>query len=339
MSVQINYKEFYEDSPDMLFSVEASTGNVIECNSTLLTSLGYSKEEVLSKHVTELYHSDDFDRVSQNYLSFKNTGTLIHSEFKALKKNGEIIEVTLKLTPIYDDSGNILYSNAAWRDISEINQMQRIIQEEKDKSEKLLLNILPESIAERLKESESIIADAIPSASILFSDIVGFTALADKITPDELIEILNQIFTEFDHLAEKYKLEKIKTIGDAYMVASGVPSKHENHAVAIAGMALDMLNVMSDINKTQNHDLQIRIGIHSGPVVAGVIGKKKFSYDLWGESVNTASRMESHGVPGSIQVSQTTYELLRNDYSFEDRGEIQVKGKGLMSVYFLVDRI
>ena len=338
MPVKINYKDFYENSPDMLFSVEAATGNVIECNKTLLNRLGYTKEEILSKHITEMYHSDDYDLVSQNYQSFKNTGKLIYSEFRALKKNGETIDVTLKLTPIYDDSGNILYSNASWRDVSEIKEMQRIIQEEKDKSDKLLLNILPESIAERLKESEAIIADAIPAATILFADIVGFTELAEKITPDELINILNKIFSEFDQLADKYELEKIKTIGDAYMVSAGVPFQREDHVKVMAEAGLEMLEAMGEINKFNNHNLQIRIGIHSGSVVAGVIGKKKFSYDLWGENVNTASRLESHGLPGKIQVSQSIYELLSNEYEFEDRGEIHIKGKGLVRVFFLLGR-
>ncbi|TNG02240.1 MAG: adenylate/guanylate cyclase domain-containing protein [Gammaproteobacteria bacterium] len=216
--------------------------------------------------------------------------------------------------------------------------MQRIIQSEKEKSENLLLNILPESIAERLKHNPSIIVDGIPSSTTLFSDIVGFTTLSEQISPEKLIHLLNKIFSEFDNLVENYELEKIKTIGDAYMVAAGIPMPRHDHAEVIAELALEMKSVMSKINKELDMPLNIRIGINSGPVVAGVIGKKKFSYDLWGDSVNTASRMESHGLPGEIQITQATYNIIKDKYNFEDRGEISIKGKGLMQTYLLKGR-
>jgi class 3 adenylate cyclase len=217
--------------------------------------------------------------------------------------------------------------------------MQRAIQSEKEKSEKLLLNILPESIAERLKNKNSIIVDGIPSSTILFTDIVGFTSLSEQISPEKLIHLLNIIFSEFDNLVEAYDLEKIKTIGDAYMVAAGIPSPRNNHAEVIADFALEMKIVMAKINKNLENPLNIRIGINSGPVVAGVIGKKKFSYDLWGDSVNTASRMESHGVPGEIQITQATYNIIKDKYDFEDRGVTQIKGKGPMQTYLLKGKI
>jgi len=338
MDYEIDYKGFYEDSPDMLLSVESRTGRIIGCNRTLLVNLGYSKDEVLKKHITEVYHPDDIERVKENFRSFSETGKLIHSEFKVLRKNGETIDVTIRLTPIRDEQGAILYSNAAWRDITEIKEMQTIIQQEKEKSENLLLNILPASIAERLKQNPSIIADEIPSSTILFADIVGFTGLADHSSPEELIHLLNTIFSEFDNLVESLDLEKIKTIGDNYMVAAGIPLPRDDHAVIIAELALQMRDVLSQVNQQLDMDLNIRIGINSGPVVAGVIGKKKFSYDLWGDSVNTASRMESHGIPGEIQTSQATYDLIKDKFVLEDRGEINVKGKGLMQTYLLKGR-
>jgi len=322
----------------MLFSVEAWTGRIVECNHTFLRTLGYSKEEALGKTITVLYHPDDVARVQENFQSFTNTGKLVHSEFRALKKNGGTIYVTLKLTPVQDAEGNILYSNAAWRDITEIKEMQIAIQREKEKSEKLLLNILPPAIAERLKQNPSAIADAIPSSTILFADIVGFTALAGQISPKKLIDLLNTIFSEFDSLVEELGLEKIKTIGDNYMVAGGIPLPRADHADRIAELALQMKDVLANINRRLDMQLNIRIGIHSGPVVAGVIGKKKFSYDLWGDSVNTASRMESHGIPGEIQASQETCNLISKNYVLDYRGEIEVKGKGPMKTYLLKGR-
>ena len=169
----------------------------------------------------------------------------------------------------------------------------------------------------------------------MFADIVGFTELSAQIPPIELVEILNVIFSEFDQLTEEHGLEKIKTIGDAYMVVGGLPGPKPNHAEAIAAMALDMQNTISDFCTETGKALSIRIGINTGPVIAGIIGTKKFIYDLWGDTVNIASRMESHGIPGSIQVTEMTYNRLRKYYLFEERGMVPVKGKGPMNCYLL----
>ncbi|MDN5278414.1 MAG: adenylate cyclase [Clostridiales bacterium] len=209
------------------------------------------------------------------------------------------------------------------------------IKKEQERSEALLLNILPKSIAERLKQNESAIADAFSEATILFADIVGFTEISGKMSPAQLVEILNGIFSRFDRLAEKHKLEKIKTIGDAYMVVGGLPEPENGSAQEVLQMALDMLETMKQFNKENNTDLKIRIGVHSGPVIAGVIGLKKFIYDLWGDAVNVASRMESTGVDGRIQVTEETYLSHKQNFYFEKRGEIKVKGKGEMTTYFL----
>ena len=207
--------------------------------------------------------------------------------------------------------------------------------EEQAKSERLLLNILPPQIAQQLKQEERTIADSFPDVTVMFADIVGFTELAAKTPPIELVEILNVIFSEFDQLTEQHGLEKIKTIGDAYMVVGGLPAAKPNHAEAIAAMALDMQDRITEFCSETGKALSIRIGIHTGPVIAGIIGTKKFIYDLWGDTVNIASRMESHGVPGSIQVTEETYKRLKNQYLFEDRGLIPVKGKGKMNCYLL----
>ncbi|QLE54369.1 adenylate/guanylate cyclase domain-containing protein [Nostoc sp. TCL26-01] len=202
-------------------------------------------------------------------------------------------------------------------------------------SEKLLLNIFPEVIAEQLKQQHTTIANSFHEVTVLFADIVGFTELSSRISPAILVELLNKIFCLFDELAERHGVEKIKTIGDAYMAVAGLPNYHDDHAIAIANMALDMQNALTQFNQSNNQYFRIRIGISTGPVVAGVIGLKKFAYDLWGDTVNTASRMESHGIAGSIQVCQTTYALLQDKYLLEERGMIQVKGKGEMMTYLL----
>lgn len=209
------------------------------------------------------------------------------------------------------------------------------LEQEYDRAETLLHNILPETIASRLKLNPETIADGFEGTTILFADIVGFTTLAAEMSPENMVMLLNQIFSEFDDLVDKYGLEKIKTIGDAYMVVAGLPEPRSDHAEAVADMALDILQVIAKFERNIDRPLQVRIGINSGPAVAGVIGKKKFIYDLWGDTVNTASRMESHGIPGEIQITQTTYNLLRDKYRFENRGVIDVKGKGPMQVYLL----
>ncbi|QGX03634.1 adenylate/guanylate cyclase domain-containing protein [Beggiatoa leptomitoformis] len=209
------------------------------------------------------------------------------------------------------------------------------IQREQEKSEKLLLNILPKPIADLLKRGVQTIADSFPDVTILFSDLVKFTELSAKISPVELVENLNEIFLLFDTLAEQHGLEKIKTIGDAYMLVGGLPTPRADHVEAVANMALEMVEAIQALNYRNHSCFQLRIGIHTGPVVAGVIGKNKFNYDLWGDSVNIASRMESQGLPGKVQVSQDTYQRIKHQFMFEERGFIDVKGKGKMLTYLL----
>ena len=222
-----------------------------------------------------------------------------------------------------------------FHDITTRKKMESALRKERNKTENLLLNLLPEPIAERLKEEPGVIADKFEKATILFADLVNFTQISTTMSATKLVYLLNEIFSTFDELTEKHGLEKIKTIGDAYMVAGGIPIVRPDHAEASAEMALDMLVAIDELNVKLEATFDLRIGINSGPVVAGVIGTKKFIYDLWGNAVNTASRMESHGVPGRIQVSFYTYELLRDKYEFEERGLIDIKGQGEMRTYFL----
>ncbi len=208
------------------------------------------------------------------------------------------------------------------------------IQLEREKSDRLLLNVLPASVAERLKRNEEV-ADYFEEVSILFADIEGFTRFSAGKSPALLVRLLNGIFSAFDELTEKYGLEKIKTIGDAYMVASGLPTPRHDHLEAIADMALDMQAAMQMLRLKESNELKLRIGINTGPVVAGIIGFKKFSYDLWGDTINVASRMESTGIAGKIQVTEEVYCRLKQKYSLQERGPIEIKGKGQMPVYFL----
>ncbi len=244
----------------------------------------------------------------------------------ATKRNNELGDV---ITAFYTMFHQIYQAN------HERNEAQAALRLEKEKSEQLLLNILPSAIADKLKEEQGCIADRFDEATILFADITDFTGLSSQVSPTQLVNFLNEIFSLFDRLVDKYQLEKIKTIGDAYMVVGGIPTPRFDHAEAIADIALEMQAAIQQFRRTDYQLLNIRIGINTGPVVAGVIGLKKFSYDLWGDAVNIASRMESHGIPGQIQVSQSTYEHLKIKYDLEERGTITVKGKGEMHTYWL----
>ena len=219
------------------------------------------------------------------------------------------------------------------------NFLQRRQIEEKDaRLSRVLLNVLPASIAERLMSEPCTIAERFGSVTIMFTDIVHFTQYSSQVAPEELVAMLNEIFSAFDQLVEKHGLEKIKTIGDAYMAAAGLPTLRDDHAEAVADFALGLQEVLARLNSTRAEPITIRIGIHTGPVVAGVIGTKRFAYDLWGDAVNTASRMESHALPGTIQVSRATYERLRDRFELKRRGPIEVKGKGEMVTYLLIGR-
>lgn len=212
------------------------------------------------------------------------------------------------------------------------------LQQETQRSERLLLNILPEPIAARLKQGRTSapLADRHEEVTVLFADLVGFTALSAQTSPEALVALLDEVFSVFDTLAERHGLEKIKTIGDAYMAVAGLPTARQDHAEAASAMALAMLCEIGRMNATHGVELSLRIGLHSGPVVAGVIGHRKFSYDLWGDTVNTASRMESHGLPGAVQISEATAGRLGSGFRVADRGVIDVKGKGPMRTWWLV---
>jgi adenylate cyclase len=228
------------------------------------------------------------------------------------------------------------FVRARERALAELAREHRALEREQAKSERLLLNVLPEPVAARLKEDEGIIADASPDVTVLFADIVGFTPLSERLSAPDLVALLDRVFARWDALAAAQGVEKIKTIGDAYMAAGGIPLPRADHAEAIAELALAMRPEIAGCAAETGLALEVRIGIDTGPVIAGVIGRAKFIYDLWGDTVNTASRMESHAAPGTIQVTQRAYEHLRERYELHLRGTIEVKGKRPMTTYLLL---
>ncbi|MEM9088302.1 MAG: adenylate/guanylate cyclase domain-containing protein [Cyanobacteria bacterium P01_F01_bin.53] len=252
-------------------------------------------------------------------------------EFESLKRiaPNELGEVSIAFQTMFEK---------IQKEICDRTRAEADLRVEQAKADRLLLNILPEAIAARLKDNESnkgAIANRFDTATILFADIVNFTKIAAETGPTALVCQLNDIFSAFDAIAERHNLEKIKTIGDAYMVVGGVPSPDKNHAHEVMAMAIEMMEFAQGYAMSETHQLCLRIGINTGPVVAGVIGTKKFSYDLWGDAVNIASRMESHGLVNRIQVSEDTYLQLKDTYEFEERGYLQIKGRGEMQAFLL----
>ena len=220
---------------------------------------------------------------------------------------------------------------------SENNKNKDRIIQEKEKSDRLLLSIFPKSIAEQLRESTDSVAEKFDHATIIFIDLVDFTSLSSKISPQKLVNLLDDIFSAFDEITEKYKIEKIKTIGDAYMAVCGLPNLDQYHCHKIADMALDIIEFMEGFS-FQGQNLKVRIGIHTGEVVAGVIGNQKFSYDLWGDTVNIASRFEASGISSKIHITEDVKNKLGTDYTYEYVGEKNIKGKGKMKSYFLISK-
>lgn len=222
---------------------------------------------------------------------------------------------------------------------SQKDQALELLRIEREKSDDLLRNVLPSDIAEELKENGRVVARRFDAVSVLFADIVGSTQLTVRLEPEKLIEVLNRVFTRFDHIADKYGAEKIRTIGDNYMVATGVPHTSPSHAADMANIALDMMASIEEINSTGDVVVQFRIGLNAGPVIAGVVGQRKFHYDIWGDAVNTASRMESQGVPGKIQITRNMKDLLQHQFVCVPRGEVEIKGVGDTECWFLEGRL
>ncbi|MFB2934102.1 adenylate/guanylate cyclase domain-containing protein [Aerosakkonemataceae cyanobacterium BLCC-F154] len=340
LQAESKYRSIFENATEGIYQTTPD-GKFISANPALAKILGYDSAEELINTITDIS--------TQVYVEPKIRGKFVSTLKKnhktqrfvslARRKDGTTIWISEKAHSVKNSQGELLYYEGSVEDVTNRKIAEEAIQYQQEQTERLLFNILPGPIAVRLQMQESTIADSFSEATVLFADIVNFTELCTAIPPTELVKLLNEIFSVFDRLAEQYGLEKIKTIGDAYMVAGGIPIFREDHAKAIADMALDMLKEIKNFHTKEGQPFSIRIGINSGPVVAGVIGIKKIIYDLWGDTVNIASRMESQGVPDKIQVTEFTYKILCGKYLFQERGMIPIKGKGEMKTYFLIDKL
>ena len=336
---QEKYHSIVENAMEGIFQSTPS-GGYISANPALAKLYGYDSPEELMSDITNISQQlyVDAERRLEFVAAMEADNAVSGFESMVCRKDGRRIWVSENVRAVRDAKGELLYYEGTVSDITERKLAQEALKVQQEQSEKLLLNILPKPIAERLKAKQSTIADSFADVSVLFADIVGFTELSARMSPTELVKRLNVIFSHFDQLAEKYGVEKIKTIGDAYMVVGGLPMPRDDHAEAIAQMALGMQAKIAKLCADTGEKLAIRVGINSGPVVAGVIGVSKFTYDLWGDTVNVAARMEATGFAGRIQVTDVTYELLKDKYLCEKRGVIQVKGKGNMMTYWLLEK-
>ncbi|MDB9493700.1 adenylate/guanylate cyclase domain-containing protein [Spirulina major CS-329] len=301
---------------------------------------GYSEAEIIGQNImgTIIAPQDQAGHDLREMLAeiVRNPNQNRVHENENIRSDGQRLWVTWANQPIYDEQGELVEILSVATDTTERRLAEESLRAEQHRSEQLLLNILPHTIAQRLKRSTGLVAEQFSEVTLLFADIVGFTHLSSTLSATELVDLLNRIFSLFDKLADWHHLEKIKTIGDAYMVVGGLPIFFEDHANAIADFALNLQEAISSFTYPDGQPINLRIGIHTGPVVAGVIGIRKFSYDLWGDTVNIASRMESQGMPGQIQLTATTYEKIADQFECEERGTITVRGRGEMKTYWLL---
>ena len=298
---------------------------------------GYSAEEAIGQLLTLIIPAELHQRHDKG-IERMNQGKKPHVlgkvlELKAVKKGGEEFPIELTLGS-WDNDGKRYYSGII-RDITEKKRAELIILEEQKKSDELLLNIFPKPIADELKSKGKATTKRYENVTIIFTDFKDFTFMASSMSPTKLVKELNEIFGQFDDILDGLKIEKIKTIGDAYFAACGLPEKNRNHAIQCIEAVKQMFKYLEERNKVCEIQWKMRAGIHSGPVVAGVVSKRKYAYDLFGDTVNTASRMESNGEVGKINISEATYELVKGKYTCIPRGQINAKGKGNMNMYFV----
>jgi adenylate cyclase len=333
---ELRYHNLVENAVEGIYQ-STPLGRFLSANLALAKIYGYSSPEELIQSIKEISQQlyVDPNRRRDFFVAMEVDNAVVGFEAQVYRKDGKIIWVSESSRAVRDSQGTLLYYEGTVSDITARKEAEKALQLQQIQTEQLLLNILPQPIAVRLQEGQSPIADYFEDVSVLFADLVGFTTFSAQKTPAELVEILNVIFCEFDQLTTQHGLEKIKTIGDNYMIVGGLPIPRAGHATAIARMALDMQATLAQFNRTTGQNLQLRIGIHIGPVVAGVIGISKFSYDLWGDTVNIASRMESSGLPGKIQVTAAVRDRLQEQFYFEKRGHTNVRGKGEMLTYWL----
>jgi PAS domain S-box-containing protein len=333
------YRSMFENSVDGIFQSTPS-GRFLRVNQAMARIYGYASPEEMIAAIADI-NQQVYVHPGRRYefaAFIEQYDTVSDFESQIYRKDGSIIWISEDVRAVKDANGNLLFYEGTVKDITARKQAEEELRRERLKAERLLLNILPQPIAERLKRNETAIAERFDAVTVLLADLVDFTSLAAKITPTQLVNLLDEIFSAFDRLVEQYNLEKIKTIGDAYMAVGGLPTPRTNHAEAVADMALAMQQIIINFQKDVKKPFQLRIGINTGDVVAGVIGKKKFSYDLWGDTVNIASRMESEGMAGKIQLTAATYELLKDKYILQPRGNVFIKSRGEMLTYWLLGK-
>ncbi|MDW8202584.1 MAG: adenylate/guanylate cyclase domain-containing protein [Cyanobacteriota bacterium SKYGB_h_bin112] len=337
---EMNFRSIFENAVEGIYQVTPE-GRYLSVNRAMARLYGYeSPEDMISKvqNVAEQIYTQPY-RWHELSAYLRHAGEVSEFESKVYCQDGTTFWVAENVRAVTDSQGKLLHYEGMVQDITARREAEEELRQQRRRAENLLLNVLPQPIAERLKRGEQTIADNFADVTVLFADLVNFTNLSTEISPADLVNLLNDIFSVFDDLSERHGLEKIKTIGDAYMVVGGLPKPRADHAESIADMALDMRSAMTHFTTPQGQPLSLRIGINTGAVVAGVIGKKKFIYDLWGDTVNIASRMESQGAAGGIQVTAATYERLKDKYLFETRGSVLVKGRGKMTTYWLVGKL
>ncbi len=332
-----------ESTGEGIYGVDVE-GNCTFANPACVELLGFDSDaDLLGRNMHELVHhtrpdGSPYPMVEcQIYKAFR-VGKGVHVDDEVMwRPDGTNFPTEYWSYPMERD-GHVVSSVLTFVDITERRQLEVKLRIEHDRAERLLLNVLPKEIAQQLKERPGqTIAEEFEEVSVLFADLVGFTPLSARLGAEGAVELLNEIFTAFDRLADRYHVEKIKTLGDGYMAVAGAPVRDadRDHTVSTAEMALEMRRWVAERSVREGWNLQLRIGLNRGPAVGGIIGTTKFMYDLWGDTVNTAARMESFGEPGQIQVTRSVYEQLKDDYVLEARGPIEVKGKGILETWFL----
>ncbi|NER78463.1 MAG: PAS domain S-box protein [Leptolyngbya sp. SIO1D8] len=336
---EAKYRRIFENATEGIFQV-AKNGSYISVNPALAQIYGYDSPDDLMKSITsigkQLYVQPK--RRDELAVYLEQYEKIVDAESEVYCKNHKKIWISETIRKVYDSDGNFLYYEGIVHDITERRRIEMELRQQRKQADRLLVNILPYQIATRLKSGARTIAENFDEVTVLFADLVEFTAASGQMSPKELVNLLNDVFSTFDRLAERHGLEKIKTIGDAYMAAGGLPVARPDHIDAVALMALDMQNAMDNFQRPDGTPFKLRVGINTGSVIAGVIGMRKFAYDLWGDTVNIASRMETTGIPGRIQVTPEVYARLKNRFFFERRGTIAVKGRGQMESYWLIER-
>jgi len=339
-------KEYYEslvlNSPVAIVTINLRF-NVVSWNPAAERLFGYSAKEAIGRNLLRLVAGDgslrgEADDTAKQALERGR----VHTFTRRLRKDGTAVDVELLALPVKVEGEQVGFI-AIYHDITELKRLHeqemshlRTIQTERERVDQLLLNIVPQPVAERLKQGQRIIVESFPDVTVLFADLVDFTRFAAQHTPPDVLQVLNMVFSAFDELADRLGVEKVKTIGDSYMAVGGLSIPREDHAEAMAELALAMREESRKLSEQLQIPLHLRIGIHSGPVIAGVIGGKKFAYDLWGDTVNTASRMESHGVVDAIHLTEAVHAKLSGRYRLQEQGVIQVKGKGPMRTWLLL---